>query len=416
MRPRVNTVNIFSTFIQFADDRFSTWVRVPQLVRSMQRQLEQSGKALAALEQGRQDEALANFWVLYWFRRWQAKHPRAEAHLNAYLQESCYWAAANVAERFVSVQYSLADGFQTAIARTTQILKRYSPDYGSSLKGYAQTAYGNFLRDRLRQQKAIHICSDWGLLRKISKTQLKEGLLAAGYRKVGAYVLIWKCFNAVCVPSPHQSARGLKAPTQEQCSQIAARYNKLRTGLNPVPPTLEDAATVSMMLQQLVQSVRIYLSPRVTSLNQPLGDESGRELLNDLSGKPEETPMAKMLAAEAYAAQQKRQQQIGAVLLDEIAALDAPSQKLLALYYQQSLTQKEIATQLNIKQYQVSRKLSRIRQLLLLAVAKWTQENLHTSINSDVLANVNEAIQEWLQQHYATDTADRMPLLDVPSY
>ena len=71
------------------------------------------------------------------------------------------------------------------------------------------------------------------------------------------------------------------------------------------------------------------------------------------------------------------------------------------LLAQKNLTQSEIASQLQIKQYQVSRQLSRVRQQLLRSVAQWSQESLHISIDSAVLANVSAVIHEWLQSHYA---------------
>lgn len=90
MRPRDDVLTIFSTFIQFADDRFAAWVKVPRLLQSMQQQFERSGKSLASvskgepgdLSKGEPGESTVNFWVLYWLRLWQSEHPRAEAHLK----------------------------------------------------------------------------------------------------------------------------------------------------------------------------------------------------------------------------------------------------------------------------------------------------------------------------------------------
>ena len=136
-------------------------------------------------------------------------------------------------------------------------------------------------------------------------------------------------------------------------------------------------------------------------MNQPQYDDSGEEQLDTLPA--DDTPMAQLLAAEASLEQQQRLQQIGAVLEDAIAALDEPNQKLLQMYYHQTLTQKDIANRLHTQQYQVSRKLSRIRQQLLLRVINWSQEILHTPPESDVLASVSEVIHEWLQQHYSPE-------------
>ncbi|MEO0771298.1 MAG: sigma-70 family RNA polymerase sigma factor, partial [Cyanobacteria bacterium J06649_4] len=83
-----------------------------------------------------------------------------------------------------------------------------------------------------------------------------------------------------------------------------------------------------------------------------------------------------------------------------IASFEPHQQTLLQLYYQKQLTQKEIAQQLGIKQYQVSRQLSRVRQQLLLIVAEWSQDTLHISVESAVLATISEVLHEWLQHTY----------------
>ncbi|MEL7068634.1 MAG: sigma-70 family RNA polymerase sigma factor [Cyanobacteria bacterium J06581_3] len=409
MRPRTDAVEIFSTFIQFMDDRFEVWVSDPRLVRSMEKCCNQkpmvASNALRNGAQGRPE----GFWVLLWYQKWQEKESRqALMHLCAYLQEPCYWAAENITQRFVSVQYTLADGFQVAIASLERILSRYDPAYGGSLRTYARTAFGNIIRNQLRQHKTANICSDWGLLRKLSQAQLHRALQQAGFTQTASGILIWKCFKAVCTPSAEQIAertvRKLKPPSAAQLDSIASRYNQQRVQLSPVLPSI-NSKEVLESLKRSIRVVRSLLNPKVSSLNQPKYDD-GKELMEDLSA--DNTPMAEMLAAEAYDEQQQKMQAISLVLVDAIAQLDPSAQALLSLYYKQNLTQKDIASQLQIKQYQVSRKLSRARQQLLSSVTKWSQETLHISIDSAVLANVSEVIHEWLQRHYA-------PLTNAPN-
>lgn len=405
MRHRTILLEIFSTFIKFSEDRFELWVSDQRLVRNMERRRADLDLALDS-NTDVQQEAI---WVLYWFRRWQKQgHPNAMLHLCAYLQEPCYWAAENITRRFVTVQCTLADGFQIAIAHLDRILKGYDPSYGSTLNAYARNAFGNIIRDQLRQRRDVNISSDWGLLRKLSQTQLKQALQSAGFTQITAASLVLHCFKAVCIPDPQQSSRGLTSPSAEQLSQMVERYNDLRQQVIPVPDRL-DAKTLSATLRQSVQAARAYLTPAVLSLNQIQYDDSGKEWLDTLSGAESETPMAQLLAIETYTEQQRMMQQIGMVLDDAISALDPASQTLLQLYYRKALTQKDIALQLQLKQYQVSRKLSRVRQQLLLQVANWSQETLHISLDSTVIAQVSEVIHEWLQNHYQPD-----PLPDQP--
>lgn len=403
MRSRTDILAVFSTFIRFSGDRFDGWISDPRLARSMQQ----------ALLQNPSIERSEHVWALHWYRL-RHQHPLATDHLWAYLQDPSYWAADKVTRRFAMVQCSLADGFQIAIANVERILNGYDPNYGSNLKAYARTAFGNCIRDQLRQQHEVNISSDWGLLRRLSQTQLTQALLTAGFVQTSAPILVWKCFRAECSPEPGRLARGLPAPTETQLNAMVNRFNRgryqllaeneadLATTDFAIPDfatTDIDAKQLMAELTQLAAIARSYLTPTITSLNQPQYDDSGEEPLNTLPAA--ETPMNQILADEAYHEQQQQMQQIGEVLETAIAALDAPKQQLLQLYYQQNLTQTEIAQQLDIQQYQVSRKLSRLRQQLLLRVVSWSQKTLHTPPESDVLANVSQVIHEWLQYHYS---------------
>ncbi|MEO1634250.1 MAG: sigma-70 family RNA polymerase sigma factor [Cyanobacteria bacterium J06631_9] len=420
MLPRITVLEMFTTFIRFSDDRFEAWITDSRLRRSMAQEKIRSPSSESPSSETPSSEPLSEspsqpeaFWALYWFQQWQTKaHPQAALHLSAYLQEACYWASETITQRFVSVHVSLADGFQSAIAQTDRILARYDPTYGSSLKGYARTAFTNFIRDCLRQQKAADICSDWGLLRRLSQTQVRQSLLTAGFIDIETDIATWKCFKAVCVPDVQRiasrSVRTLTAPDAALYTQIAERYNQ-QSSKNADAQKI-DARAVTTSLKRTIQAARAYLNPSVTSLNQSQYNDSGsadseHALLNTLSMPARDTPMAQMMAAETYAEQQQKWAAMAAVLQDAITQIETPQQALLQLYYQQQLTQKEIAHQLGIKQYQVSRQLSRVRQQLLLSVVHWSKDTLHISIESAVLANISEAIHEWLQHAYLLETS-----------
>ncbi|MGD1897788.1 MAG: sigma-70 family RNA polymerase sigma factor [Phormidesmis sp.] len=395
MYPRTDILYLFSTFAQFSNDRFDSWVSDLRLVRSMEKQ--QSRLAPSMKPQSEE------FWVLHWHQQWQEKeNANAVMHLCAYLQDACYWAAKNITRRFSSVNYTVADGFQDAITHIERILTHYDPAQGNSLKAYARTAFSNIIRNQIRQQKAANICSDWGLLRKLSKKQLQHSLQLAGFNQTDADILLWQCFKAVCVPGGSQAARRtvrqLCQPTVEQLENIAVQYNQLRVRQSPAENLL-DAEGVAERLKKLVQAARSLVMPKTTSLNQLQCDDY-RERIDEL--KVEDTPMTLMLSMEAHNERQDRRQAIELVLTDAIAHLDAPVQKLLSLYYQENTTQQKIASQLQVKQYQVSRQLNRARQQLLHSIAQWSQDTLHISIDSAVLANMGSMVHQWLQQYYSS--------------
>ena len=395
MHSRTNGLDIFSTFVQFAEDRFESWRPDFRLLRNMRAHLATVDAQNADfLEQ-------EGFWAIYWYQSWQQQaSSQAAMHLCAYLQEPCYWASENVARRFVTEQCTVADGFQVAISDFERILKHYKPGHGNTLKAYARSAFGNMIRNHLCQLQAAKIHSDWGLLRRLSQARLKQALLAAGFTDIASLILAWQCVKACCHANPQRSAtRGLPVPNPEQLTQMVERYNRLRHRLTPVPPCLNDQA-LSAKLMQVVKAVRRYINPTVTSLNQPQNTVEGQELMESLRGD-RDSPMTYLLAVEAHTEQQRYRRQINTVLENAITSLDLPSQRLLRFYYQENLTQKEIANQLEIKQYQVSRKLNWVRKQLLLNVAEWGQNTLHIPIKSTVLVEVNEVIHEWLQRHYS---------------
>ena len=393
MQLRTTVIDLFSTFMRLSGDRFEGWVSDRRLKKDMEDRLAQA-------DQAAQPEG---FWALYWHKRWPT-FKQAEAHLQAYLQEPCYWATQRLTQGFGSDQWTLADGFQTAIAHTPSILKRYRPDYGSDLKAYAQTAFGNVVRDQMRQQHDVNICSDWGLLRRLSRAQVRRSLEVAGITQTERAILLWQCFKAICRPDPRRSVRALPPPTAEQLAQMVARYNRLRVQLSPIPPRLEGEDLVGK-LQQIVEAARAHLVPKVTSLNDLQFDQGAHEQIENLSG--DDLPMNRLLAAEAYTEQQRRVRQLEDVLGQAIAALTPADQTLLRLYYRDTLTQTAIAQQLHIQQYQVSRRLNRVRQQLLAEVAQWSRDSLHIALDSAVLASMSDATHEWLQRHYQKTASER---------
>ena len=84
MHPRQTITELFSTFLEWAEDCASGWLIDPKLRRSMD-------NCLKWLPEVKNSE---NFWALYWHKIWQTQSDSlAGEHLSAYLQEVCYWAA-----------------------------------------------------------------------------------------------------------------------------------------------------------------------------------------------------------------------------------------------------------------------------------------------------------------------------------
>ena len=107
-----------------------------------------------------------------------------------------------------------------------------------------------------------------------------------------------------------------------------------------------------------------------------------------------------MIAEEEAQTRQTQKDQLSSVLSEALVQLDPQAQKMLQLYYQASLTQQQIAKQLGIKQYTVSRRLVKVREALLRKIAEWSQQTLHIMPSLDVLKYTGPILEEWLEAYY----------------
>ena len=392
MRPRQGIIEVFSTFLQFDADRFSAWATEPRLRRSMQANLARTG----------QIESREEFWVLYWYKLWQTQPDSlAQSHLTAYLQEVCYWAAHKTNASFSSTQYTLSDCFMMAIARLDKVLKGFNPQLGYSFKNYASVIFSSVLKDILRQHQEVDICTNWSLLRKISQKRLVESLQNVGLNTetIACYVLAWNCFKTVYVPNHPTGTRQLSKPDASTWEAIAELYNKERlAGLPSTQPCNTQA--LEKWLSTCAKAARSYLYPTFVSINTPKpGQESG-EFLDDLAEFTTETFLNEIIAAEEQQSKDLQQDKLKVVLAEALAGLEPQAQKIMQLYYGQGLTQQQIAQELDIKQYTVSRRLTKSREILLTCLGNWSQQTLHISLNSEVLDYISIVLEEWLKVYY----------------
>lgn len=384
MRPRQGIIEIFSTFVQFDADRFNVWVTDSKLKRSIKNSLENYPQQISD-----------NFWALYWYKIWQIEsHPLAVAHISAYLQEVCYWVARKIALNFTS-QFSFADCFQIAISCIYKILKNFNPEYSTNLKSYAEFAFERFLKDSLRLGKEADICTDWALLHKVSRKRLINSLENAGSNSqiINSYVLAWECFKELYT-SNSQIIRQLGKPDLVTWQAIAQLYNRQSLS-QQTPETLEK------WLSTCAKTVRNFLYPKFVSVDAPVeGQESGN-LLDTLPANSPPSLLAEIIAQEEATNRQTQQVQLNQVLIDALAALDIQAQKLLQVYYQQQLTQQQIAQQLEMKQYTVSRRLSSIKRSLLTTLTQWSIDSLHITPTPVVVDAMSKSLEEWLNNYYS---------------
>ncbi|GAB4381248.1 MAG: sigma-70 family RNA polymerase sigma factor [Elainellaceae cyanobacterium] len=404
MRARQSITETFSTFLQFDSDRFQNWIVDSRLHRSMKRLLHQAS----------QTEISENYWALYWHKAFStstsASSPDkpnsiAREHLVAYIQEPCYWVAQKTTASFSNIPYTLADCFQMAIAQIDKVLQGFDPQQGFSLKNYAAATLASLIREGLRQRQEVDICTDWALLRKLSQKRLTEALQQAGFMndKISTYMLAWHCFKTLYVPQQASGTRKLARPESTTWEAIVQYYNQERDQ-TAQPPTTPEA--IESWLLTCAKAARDYLYPQVISINTPKPGQGTGELLDDLSETAQadslltDSLLNELIAAEEIQTRQAQQQQLNAVLTAALQHLDSQSQQLVQLYYRDELTQQQMAERLGTKQYTVSRRLTKAREILLLTLAKWSQETLHITPTSDLLSYTSAALEEWLNSHF----------------
>jgi RNA polymerase sigma factor (sigma-70 family) len=394
VRQRQDLIEIFSTFLQFEGDRPTLWAIEPRLHRSMT-------KSIASEPLGNED-----FWATYWLRQYTRQGEALEPvrrqpidHLTAYLQETCFWAVSRVMPRTGSMQVQLSDGFQVAISDVPKLLAAFDASKPSGLKTYANTVFGNSLRDYLRQRREVDFCSEWGLLQKISRKRLLDALTANNFDPATCdrYYLAWQALTTNHSADKSPKLRTLAAPTAETWQAIEQSYNRARRDFPHL--TAATAKEIEKWLLDAAKKVRSYLYPTVNSLNVKKGDDNDAEWESDLVGNDLE-PMANLEEQETRAERHSQQQQMVEVLQATIDRLDTPSRQLLTLYYQQQATQQQIAQKLDIPQYTVSRKLTKTRQTLLKAILTWGQTSLHIAPTSDVINSISALLEEWLESFY----------------
>lgn len=395
MRPRQNITEIFSTFLQFDSDRVQQWIVDARLRRNMEQllyQLPQNGFS-------------ETYWALYWHKVLFADNTAgspdrvARDHLVAYVQECCYWVAQKTITNFSNLPYTLADCFQMAIAQIDKVLQGFDPHQGFNLKNYATVTLGNLIREGLRQRQEVDICTDWALLRKLSQKRLTESLQQAGCapNTVSTYVLAWNCFKALYVPQQASGTRKLSRPEPDVWEAIVHYYHRERDyNIHPAatPETLEK------WLLACAKAARTYLYPQLVSINAPKPGET-REFIEDLSEAVQtDSLLNELIAKEEVQTRCTQQQQLNAALRTALTQLDTQAQQLIQFYYQNGMTQQQMAEHLGIKQYTVSRRLAKAKESLLYALAKWSQETLHITPTSDVLNYTSAALEEWLKSHF----------------
>jgi RNA polymerase sigma factor (sigma-70 family) len=259
----------------------------------------------------------------------------------------------------------------------------------------------NAIKDTLRQRQEVEICTDWALLHKVSHKRSIEALQQLGLNpdKIAIYILAWECFKTIYAPTSGQGLRKLDKPDLETLTAIADLFNHERGSLGHAPAC--DGATIFQWLTTFGAAVRSFLYPTIVSASQPKSASDNSEFLDDFELTFQDSLLTQTIDREDEIDRADQRSQLQKILLRALVKFNVEAQRLLQMYYGQGLTQKEIASQLETKQYTVSRRLTNVREALLTALCTWSQTTLHKTLDPDVMSDMSVMIEEWLKAHYS---------------
>ncbi len=387
MRPRDRLIDQFSTFALLEQDRFGRWIGDPRLERSMQQQLANTSHPTT-------DDRI---WAICWYQQLTV-HSLAQLHLTAYLQEVCYWIAIEMTRRFKSSQYTPADYFQLANIKIPRVFNSFNPDFSNNLKIYAKLVLTNALKDLLRQRQVADVCSDWSLLRKVSKKRVGEVLLQQGIVEPEAaqYQLAWFCFRTVYTP-PQLNSQGLLPPEPSVWGEMVELYNVQRQQQLVSPGEVLTVDRMELQITKLAKWIRSYLYPPIDSLNRNKPEPGTGEIQDDLTDLNHSKSLLDTAIEQAEFDRRTRQQsELETILTQAFANLKPELQSILQLYYREGLTQKEVAARLQLSQATIYRRIKQAEAQLLSALLAWIESKLNKLPNPDELKDISASLQVWL--------------------
>jgi RNA polymerase sigma factor (sigma-70 family) len=403
MRSRDTNLDQFSTFAFLEGDRVRHWIPEPRLRRNMRKYLLD--------DQAPGEAVLDNVWAIYWYKIWQIQQENppepkpnmamAQQHLAAYLQEVCYWTAQKTALRFPQLEFTLADYFQINSGETARVLKSFNPQFGSPLKGYASIVLINLLKDHLRQRRAIDVCSDVSLLRKMSHRRITEILTHAGVTATDLeeYRFAWVCFKTILVPGDGPVSETDKGQPSDRSlwTAVADLYNgKRHQQLSAASPE-QSAEQLETRLMKVTRWSRAYLYPTVDSLNRAKPGQEQGEIQDSIIADPLATTLLDAaIEAETTQERQEQRSQLQATILQALNQLDGMSQEILRLFYQDRLSQQELASNMKMSQPTVSRRLKKAEETLLTKLLASVNKRPEPS----ELRHISIALKECLESHY----------------
>ena len=183
--------------------------------------------------------------------------------------------------------------------------------------------------------------------------------------------------------------------------EVANFYNTQRYSQLAVPGASFTPAQIEVRLTKLGRWLREYLYPTLNSLNRPKPGEEAGEVQDDLSDDAGATLLDIAIEREEISQRTAERSQLQTILTQALKDLTPELQEILQLFYQQGLSQQELASHLKLSQPTVSRRLKKAEENLLAALLTWIESQLNQFPDPNVLKSISTTLREWLSVHYA---------------
>jgi RNA polymerase sigma factor (sigma-70 family) len=319
-------------------------------------------------------------------------------HLSSYLQESCYWAAKQVylqkqnTLNLLTLEECFSSGNEATI-HPEKILNKYQINAGSKITTYAQTRLKTIISDAIYKSRQRKLLTNWGLLKKSSKKQIKQVLTEiAGLsnQTIQELVLVWQCYVDNAVASIQGKNNRLSTPNDAQLRLMTSQYNLWAKKSNFNHLTIDEFKD---KLEFCGEQVRIFHNLQTISYE---------DKVQNLDLQIE----------EQYLVNQEKSQletQLNNLIITSFHELNNNFKTMIYFYWGLGLTQQEIIQimQLNYpdfisQQYQFSRKITSIKKTLLDNLMTQLKQELNINKSQDK-TELTKLIQQWLEEYIESD-------------
>jgi RNA polymerase sigma factor (sigma-70 family) len=177
---------------------------------------------------------------------------------------------------------------------------------------------------------------------------------------------------------------------------VADLYNSKRhQQISPTAPE-QSAEQLEARLLKLTRWSRAYLYPTVDSLNKTKPGQEKGEIQDSIADPVATSLLDAAIEAETDQERQQQRSQLQATILQALNQLDGLSQELLRMFYQDRLSQQELASNMKMSQPTVSRRLKKAEETLLTKLLGSVNKRPEPS----ELRHISIALKECLESHY----------------